>query len=35
MTQTEMILDYMKNVGGITQAEAVKELGWWKDERAV
>ena len=30
MRQVDMILDYMRNVGGITQAQAVKEFGCYR-----
>ena len=30
MTQKEMILDYMKQTGGITAAEAMKEMGCYR-----
>lgn len=30
MTQKEMILDYMRQTGGITAAEAMKEIGCYR-----
>lgn len=30
MTQKEMILDYMKQTGGITAAEAMQEIGCYR-----
>jgi cytochrome c-type biogenesis protein CcmH/NrfF len=30
MTQTEMVLDYLKRNGSITQADAIREIGCYR-----